>query len=137
MQEVSYYGKAGHLLTNNCILVFSSGLVGLCLCLLACVRCTLSKVRHLVWCAGIFGDLSGPRSTVEAVGVLAAIVGIHECGHFIAARAQGIRVTKFSIGFGPPLLSYQVQASCSVLLLIMSERSHQDVGPSMLGIRAD
>ncbi|CAL5226212.1 g9051 [Coccomyxa viridis] len=56
---------------------------------------------------GIFGDLSGPRSTVEAVAVLAAIVGIHECGHFIAARAQGIHVTKFSIGFGPPLLSYQ------------------------------
>ena len=45
---------------------------------------------------------------MEAVGVLAAIVGIHECGHFIAARSQGIHVTKFSIGFGPPLLSYQV-----------------------------
>ena len=45
------------------------------------------------------------------MAVLAAIVGIHECGHFIAARAQGIHVTKFSIGFGPPLLSYQVQDS--------------------------
>ncbi len=43
--------------------------------------------------------------------MLAAIVAIHECGHFIAARAQGIHVTKFAIGFGPPLLSYQVQAS--------------------------
>ena len=56
---------------------------------------------------GVF-DLSGPRSTAEAIGVLAAIVAIHECGHFAAARLQGIHVTKFSIGFGPPLLSYQV-----------------------------
>ena len=53
---------------------------------------------------------------MEAVGVLAAIVGIHECGHFIAARAQGIHVTKFSIGFGPPLLSYQVEVSCFTYL---------------------
>lgn len=58
--------------------------------------------------AGGAFDLSGPRSTAEAIGVLAAIVAIHECGHFVAARLQGIHVTKFSIGFGPPLLSYQV-----------------------------
>lgn len=72
---------------------------------------TRCHVSSLITYAGIFGDLSGPRSTAEAVGVLAAIVAIHECGHFIAARAQGIHVTKFAIGFGPPLLSYQVQAS--------------------------
>ena len=40
--------------------------------------------------------------------MLAAIVAIHECGHFVAARSQGIHVTKFAIGFGPRLLSYQV-----------------------------
>jgi membrane-associated protease RseP (regulator of RpoE activity) len=41
--------------------------------------------------------------------VLAAIVGIHEAGHFAAARFQGIHVTKFAIGFGPPLLKYQAR----------------------------
>ena len=40
--------------------------------------------------------------------MLAAIVAIHECGHFVAAKSQGIHVTKFAIGFGPRLLSYQV-----------------------------
>ncbi|EIE19004.1 intramembrane metalloprotease [Coccomyxa subellipsoidea C-169] len=52
-------------------------------------------------------DFSGPQSIATALGVLAGIIAIHECGHFAAARLQGIHVTKFAIGFGPPLLSYQ------------------------------
>jgi len=40
--------------------------------------------------------------------VLGVVVLWHEFGHFIAARAFGIRVEKFSIGFGPVLLSRQV-----------------------------
>lgn len=56
--------------------------------------------------AGI--DLRGPFSSLQAISVLAAIVTIHELGHFIAARSQNIHVTKFSIGFGPALFKYQV-----------------------------
>ncbi|CAI5466514.1 unnamed protein product [Closterium sp. Yama58-4] len=52
-------------------------------------------------------DLSGPGSVVEAVGVLALIVAVHEAGHFLAARSLGVHVTKFSIGFGPVLAKYQ------------------------------
>ena len=55
-------------------------------------------------------DLRGPSSTLQAISVLAAIVTIHELGHFIAARSQNIHVTKFSIGFGPKLFSYQVSS---------------------------
>jgi len=60
--------------------------------------------------AGVFGtnfQLDGPASTLEAVAVLASIIFVHECGHFFAARLQDIHVSKFSIGFGPNLLSYQ------------------------------
>lgn len=32
---------------------------------------------------------------------LALLMVVHEGGHFLAARAAGMRVTKFSIGFGP------------------------------------
>ena len=46
---------------------------------------------------------------VQALGVLAAIVAIHEAGHFTAARVQGVHVTKFAIGFGPALLRYQAR----------------------------
>ncbi|CAI6009558.1 unnamed protein product [Closterium sp. NIES-65] len=52
-------------------------------------------------------DLSGPGSVVQAVGVLALIVAVHEAGHFLAARSLGVHVTKFSIGFGPVLAKYQ------------------------------
>ena len=60
--------------------------------------------------AGVLGSgfqLDGPASNLEAVAVLASIIFVHECGHFLAARSQNIHVSKFSVGFGPNLLSYQ------------------------------
>ena len=33
-------------------------------------------------------------------------MAVHEAGHFLAARAQGIHVEKFSIGFGPVLFKW-------------------------------
>lgn len=60
--------------------------------------------------AGLLGtgfSLEGPGSTIQAIAVLASIVAVHETGHFLAARLQGIHVTKFSIGFGPALFQYK------------------------------
>lgn len=45
-------------------------------------------------------------SIVGMVFVIGFIVGIHEWGHFIAARLIGIKVLRFSIGFGKPLLRW-------------------------------
>ena len=42
-----------------------------------------------------------------ALAILAALIVVHETGHFLAARWQGIRVSGFSIGFGPPLLQWR------------------------------
>lgn len=61
--------------------------------------------------AGVLGsgfELQGPSSVLEALGVLASIIAVHEWGHFTAARLQGIHVTQFAIGFGPPLISFKV-----------------------------
>ncbi|CAM6096340.1 unnamed protein product [Calypogeia fissa] len=64
--------------------------------------------RILVAVPGFVGlNLSGPQSVLEALGVLAAIITVHEAGHFLAARLQNIHVTKFAIGFGPTLAKYQ------------------------------
>jgi regulator of sigma E protease len=47
------------------------------------------------------------------VSILIAIVGLgvlvvlHEGGHFLAARLSGMRVERFSIGFGPTLLGFK------------------------------
>jgi regulator of sigma E protease len=36
------------------------------------------------------------------VFVLGVLIFVHELGHFIVAKAVGIAVPRFSIGFGPP-----------------------------------
>ena len=46
-------------------------------------------------------------SVLAAIGVLALLIVVHELGHFIAARSQGIHVNRFSLGFGPILFKYQ------------------------------
>jgi membrane-associated protease RseP (regulator of RpoE activity) len=42
-----------------------------------------------------------------ALSILAGLIVIHEAGHFCAARLQGIRVSGFSVGFGPALLRFR------------------------------
>ncbi|MEB3180073.1 MAG: RIP metalloprotease RseP [Nostocaceae cyanobacterium] len=46
-------------------------------------------------------------SVLAAIAVLALLILVHEFGHFIAARSQGIHVNRFSLGFGPILWKYQ------------------------------
>ena len=50
-------------------------------------------------------DFDGPASIAQALGVLAAIVAVHEAGHFSCARSFGVKISQFSIGFGPALFS--------------------------------
>jgi len=46
-------------------------------------------------------------SVLAVIGILALLIFVHELGHFMAARLQGIHVNRFSIGFGPVLWKYQ------------------------------
>jgi regulator of sigma E protease len=41
------------------------------------------------------------------LGVLGLLILVHELGHFVAARAFDIHVSRFSIGLGPKLLAFQ------------------------------
>ena len=45
-------------------------------------------------------------SILSFVVAVSIIVTVHEFGHFIVARLLNVRVLRFSIGFGRPLLSY-------------------------------
>ena len=40
-------------------------------------------------------------SAITFICVLGILVVVHEFGHFIVAKMVGVRVEKFSIGFGP------------------------------------
>jgi membrane-associated protease RseP (regulator of RpoE activity) len=46
-------------------------------------------------------------SILAAIAVLALLILVHELGHFMAARLQGIYANRFSLGFGPTLWKYQ------------------------------
>jgi regulator of sigma E protease len=48
-----------------------------------------------------------PSSIVIAILGLALLIVLHEGGHFLVARLCGMRVERFSIGFGPPLVSFK------------------------------
>ncbi|NLY32281.1 MAG: RIP metalloprotease RseP [Firmicutes bacterium] len=54
-----------------------------------------------------------------AVLVFSAVIIVHELGHFLAARAAGIAVEEFSIGFGPKLVSLGRDTKFSLRLIPM------------------
>ncbi len=38
------------------------------------------------------------------LGIIVLVIFVHEMGHYLAARAMGVAVDSFSIGFGKVLL---------------------------------
>lgn len=46
-------------------------------------------------------------SLIAFIIALGALVTVHEFGHFSVARRMGVKVLRFSIGFGKPLLRWQ------------------------------
>src|SRR3954462_15391699 len=46
-------------------------------------------------------------SIVVAIVGLGLLIVLHEGGHYLAARLCGMRVERFSIGFGPTLLGFK------------------------------
>ena len=50
--------------------------------------------------------LAAGTSSKVAVG-LGFVIFIHELGHFLLAKWNGVKVEKFSIGFGPTLFGFR------------------------------
>ena len=46
-------------------------------------------------------------SIVLAIVGLGLLIVLHEGGHFVVARLCGMRVERFSIGFGPTLIGFK------------------------------
>ncbi len=53
--------------------------------------------------------LEAPINGIIIVVVFSVLIIVHEFGHFIAARLFGVKVTDFSIGFGPPLFKRKIK----------------------------
>lgn len=46
---------------------------------------------------------------IISIIVISILVVVHECGHFFCARKLGVRVEKFSLGFGPELFKRKIK----------------------------
>ncbi len=53
-----------------------------------------------------------------AIASLGVVIFVHELGHFLMCRWRGIRVEKFSIGFGPPLIKWTAGGTIYQLALL-------------------
>jgi regulator of sigma E protease len=51
--------------------------------------------------------LATPGTIALAILALGVLIIVHEGGHFLIARLSGMRVDRFSIGFGPKLFSFK------------------------------
>ncbi len=55
---------------------------------------------------------------IPTIIVLGLLIFIHELGHFIACRMTGVKVEKFSIGFGPEIFAWQGRETRYVVSVI-------------------
>ena len=51
-------------------------------------------------------------SLVESGAAVAAVVAIHEAGHFFAARSFNMKIDSYNVGYGPKLLVYSHEHIC-------------------------
>ncbi len=73
---------------------------------------------------------------LPALIVLGILIFIHELGHFLACKFYGVKVEKFSIGFGPEIFHFQGKETRYAISVIPlggfvkpSGESHEEVGP--------
>lgn len=82
-----------------------------------CVNGCVFVMFGMVSVMGI--DFEGLGSVIMVIGVLAVIITAYECGYFFAARARGIYVNVFVVGFGLNFFMYcglEVEYSLKVIL---------------------
>ena len=59
-----------------------------------------------------------PVQILSVVVLLGGLIFIHELGHFLVAKAFGVKVLKFSLGFGPRILGFRRGETEYVLALL-------------------
>jgi regulator of sigma E protease len=61
--------------------------------------------------------LIGIEKVITFLVMLSILVVLHELGHFVLARRNGVRVNEFAVGFGPKIASWQSSRSGTVYSL--------------------
>lgn len=71
--------------------------------------------------------------------ILSILILVHELGHFVVARKKGVRVEKFSLGFGPPLIKFKKNQTqyliCAIPLGGYIKMAGEDIHEELSGER--
>lgn len=59
----------------------------------------------------------GPIEIILGILGISLLIVVHELGHYLTARMYGMRVLRFSIGFGPTLFRYQPKGSPTTFVI--------------------
>jgi membrane-associated protease RseP (regulator of RpoE activity) len=70
-------------------------------------RGALWRLLAVIAIAVAVATLTGVGSTVLVIAAIFVVILIHEAGHLGAAKACGIKVTEYFVGFGPRLWSFR------------------------------
>ena len=54
----------------------------------------------------MIASLFRPEIILPGLILLGVVIFVHELGHFLMAKWRGVRVLKFSLGFGPAVLKW-------------------------------
>ncbi len=78
-------------------------------------------------------------SILSFILILSILILVHECGHFFVARKKGVRIERFSLGFGPPLVKFKKNQTqyliCAIPLGGYIKMAGEDVHEGLRGER--
>ena len=69
---------------------------------------------------------------IVALLIFTVIVVIHELGHFLLAKKNGIGVPEFSVGMGPRLITYAKTKEGHVIKLLCSQKEFESRMKTMI-----
>ena len=67
------------------------------------------------------------HTLVAFIVALGVLIVVHEYGHYLVARVCGVKVLRFSVGFGRPLLLWRLQ-SCHATLEVALAAPPESLG---------
>ena len=76
---------------------------------------------------------------IWAVILFGLLIFFHELGHFLVAKMVGVKVLKFSLGFGPKLIHHGGDSMRAVIgprLAVVRQAAGYRQGPGTIGLDA-
>lgn len=67
----------------------------------------------------MFNSIEDTLSIIAIILIFGGSIFIHELGHFLVAKARGLKATRFSIGFGPKIFAWRGKDGCQYRISLL------------------